>query len=360
MTHALVVGETTKLLDAWLAREDLLDRLCAYNPAIGKFAAVLGLEEVARELSLADLTSMVASPPGALSAIAGGAVLPSQPTTPMAYEMAVRPASPQPPRKASETIRLDTRPIFESGKEPLPEILRLAVEVRGDIVLVIDAPFHPSPLRRLLGYRGFQSDAEQLASDHWRCTFWRAVSDTTGAEPTLDKAASVFPIGVVLSGGATPTGSIMTEVAERLTERGYRLAGVVQSGPYLPGDPVCAMSLTVLPDRVQIGITQDLGAHATSCRLDHFALEDAVGLVDRSLNEATQLLIVNKFGKREAEGAGFRQTIARALENDIPVLVGVGTSAREALEHFAGGPCDMLPEDVDEIVAWCESVLRRT
>ena len=34
-------------------------------------------------------------------------------------------------------------------------------------------------------------------------------------------------------------------------------------------------------------------------------------------------MIVNKFGKHEASGRGFRMVIAEAIERNIPVIVGV-------------------------------------
>lgn len=178
------------------------------------------------------------------------------------------------------------------------------------------------------------------------------------AEIPLNGSASQFPVGVVLSGGTTPTGSILTAVAEHLARRGHHLAGVVRSDPSVSDDEPCGMTLTVLGNGNRVDIAQDLGRQSDSCRLDHVALEDAVGLVDRWLGPATELLIVNKFGKREGEGAGFRQTIARALENGIPVLLGAGEGVRPALEAFLGGTFDTLPEDVDAILAWCEGVMR--
>jgi hypothetical protein len=66
------------------------------------------------------------------------------------------------------------------------------------------------------------------------------------------------------------------------------------------------MELTVLPRGPALCISQDLGAGARGCQLDPGALERAVARVDMSLAEdAPELLIVNKFGKREAEGHGF-------------------------------------------------------
>ena len=67
------------------------------------------------------------------------------------------------------------------------------------------------------------------------------------------------------------------------------------------------------------------------------ALEQAVALTEQALDEGADLLIVNKFGKHEADGRGFRDTIGRALELGIPVLVGANKLNVEALVSFCGG-----------------------
>ena len=93
----------------------------------------------------------------------------------------------------------------------------------------------------------------------------------------------------------------------------------------------------------------------SSCRLDHQALEDVVALVDQRLDTSTDLLILNKFGKREAEGTGFRQTIAHAIEMGIPVLVAVNPAQRHTLSEFTGGDLEYLPGNQNTIMDWCRS-----
>ena len=55
-------------------------------------------------------------------------------------------------------------------------------------VLVIEAPFHPLPLRRLLRRRGFRSSAECLGAEHWRVRFERSAGGPRAA--ANDGAAS--------------------------------------------------------------------------------------------------------------------------------------------------------------------------
>merc|ERR1711969_292785 len=116
------------------------------------------------------------------------------------------------------------------------------------------------------------------------------------------------------------------------------------------------MAVRVLPDGPVLRISQDLGPQARGCRLDPAALETAVGLVSASLSSGADLLIVNKFGKHEAEGRGFRDVIAEAVAMDIPVLVGLNALNRPAFEDFAEGLATRLPPEPAALMAWVDDV----
>lgn len=77
-----------------------------------------------------------------------------------------------------------------------------------------------------------------------------------------------------------------------------------------------------------------------------------MGIVLTRLAAGADVLIVNKFGKHEAEGRGFREAIAEALARDIPVLVGVNRLNLAAFEEFSGGlAVPLLPQE-DALCAW--------
>lgn len=70
-----------------------------------------------------------------------------------------------------EAVPLDVRASLAAGEDPLCSILEAADSVEFGGVLVIDAPFNPSPLRRILAARGFSSYGRNLAPGHWRVFF---------------------------------------------------------------------------------------------------------------------------------------------------------------------------------------------
>ena len=161
-------------------------------------------------------------------------------------------------------------------------------------------------------------------------------------------------IGAVVypEGAGEGADDILRLVAERLSKDGLRLAGAIQRNTENPQYCRCDMTLEDLASGRLVEISEDLGPGSTGCRLDARALEEIVGLVCGSLDVGADLLIVNKFGKREAQGAGFRAAIEAALSRNVPILVAVNSGNLEAWNEFAGELDARLPLDAEAIVRW--------
>ena len=145
----------------------------------------------------------------------------------------------------------------------------------------------------------------------------------------------------------------MAALARALAAQGLRLAGAVQTNLNRGEDCACDMELTVLgTDAEPIRISQSLGAGSQGCRLDADALERAAALAASRL-EGADLALVNKFGKQEAAGRGFRDFIATALAEEIPVLIAVAPELVTAFTEFAGDYA--TPLTWLEAEAWCRA-----
>jgi len=163
-------------------------------------------------------------------------------------------------------------------------------------------------------------------------------------------------LGYVLSEGRGKADALLAEVADRLMSAGWQIAGAVQINVDRDDGRPCEMDLHVLAGDRVIRISQNLGALAKGCRLDPAALEDAVGLVERALGGGARLLIVNKFGKQELDGRGFRPLIGRAMAEGTPVLTAVSADGAERFAEFAGGLGHALPLDAEAVLNWCRAV----
>ncbi len=165
-------------------------------------------------------------------------------------------------------------------------------------------------------------------------------------------------IAVISSRTTGLTDQVISETAARLAEEGARLAGVVKVlGNETAGDHHCDMDLRVLPDGPEVRITQSLGEGAKGCRLDPAGIAAAVAATENKGTAGADLFILNKFGPQESEGRGFCDAIAAALENDTPVLVGVGGGCRAAFDAFVDGMAEEIPADRDAIYAWCKEAM---
>lgn len=150
---------------------------------------------------------------------------------------------------------------------------------------------------------------------------------------------------------------LLSDVAARLQNEDIVLAGAVQTNIEFDPDRPCHMDLRILNRPEIIRISQDLGRQSSGCRLDPNGLERAAGLVSADLDASPQLLIVNKFGKQEAEGRGFRPVIGKALTTGIPVLTTVGPSTLDAFERFAEGFGDRIGANFADVLKWCRTAI---
>jgi len=161
-------------------------------------------------------------------------------------------------------------------------------------------------------------------------------------------------IACVMAEGRGDTDLLLHGFARRAMARGVRLCGTVQVNTECGPDRPCDMDVQVLPDGPVIRISQGLGAGARGCRLDPEALEQAVAAAEARLASGVDLVIVNKFGKHEAEGRGFRTLIAEAVALDVPVLVGVNRLNAARLEEFVGLEVPRLAPEAAALDRWLE------
>ncbi len=140
---------------------------------------------------------------------------------------------------------------------------------------------------------------------------------------------------VVYTEGVTAERLLQT-VAKRLEDQGHALAGFLQRDEWTPGRARCDMVLAELHSDTAICVSQDLGPGSRGCRLDLAAMMAAMAKAIAALDRSPDLLIINKFGKTESEGGGFRPLISAAVERGVPVLIAVPHVNVEAWRLFAG------------------------
>jgi len=166
---------------------------------------------------------------------------------------------------------------------------------------------------------------------------------------------AVMKIAAILYDGTQSqrVDELIGELASKLRAKGFMLAGAIQSNPAAANRNRCDIVLEDLATRRVINASEDRGALASGCRLDQSALEQAVGLATSSVGPTTDFVIVNRFGKQEAEGNGFRSLIEQAVTLDVPVIVGLNRAHVDSWSEFVGGEPQLLPMQIDTVVHWC-------
>ncbi len=159
----------------------------------------------------------------------------------------------------------------------------------------------------------------------------------------MSRLSPLAPITVLTYASGSRVDGVLLDICGHLVSQGFALAGMVQIGKTRAGRSRCDMILEDLGSGEQVEISEDRGPLARGCMLAVAQLVYALELATRSLDENCDLLVVNKFGKTEAEGGGFRPLIVEALTRNIPVLIAVPATNLESWRHFAGGLAAEFP-----------------
>jgi len=167
---------------------------------------------------------------------------------------------------------------------------------------------------------------------------------------------SPLPIAAVVYGDGLYPDRVIARALEPLRERGLTLAGVLQLvAAAFPKRHPCDLLLEDLTSGEVVALAEHRGKEARGCRLDVGLLTELAESVVASLHsEAPCLLVVNKFGKIEADGGGLRGAIADAIDLGIPVLVGVPARNLDRWRAFAGSFALELPAEPAALTRWLE------
>ena len=161
-------------------------------------------------------------------------------------------------------------------------------------------------------------------------------------------------LGYIIAESPGAADRCLADLVDLLGGAGIPVAGVIQTNTERTDGQPADMDLGVIGTSRVIRISQTLGPGSTGCRLDPAALEEVVGLVAADLDAGrARLLLINRFGRQEAEGRGFRPLIGRALAEGVAVLTVAGSEYLEAFRAFAGGMEDSLPADAAALCDWC-------
>jgi hypothetical protein len=169
---------------------------------------------------------------------------------------------------------------------------------------------------------------------------------------TVRLAAVVYESGFKID-------EFLAQLADLLRAGHVKVVGVLQENARDVAGFCSAMTLVDLTSRSRFRISQDLGSQAEGCRLDARGIAEIGPLLERTLDQGVEVIILNRFGKAEAEGDGLRSAFVRAMEAGIPTVTAVREPYIEAWSQFHGRLAVDLAPNFDAVLAWCREAVRQ-
>jgi hypothetical protein len=144
----------------------------------------------------------------------------------------------------------------------------------------------------------------------------------------------------------------LADLGYSLRAAGFAVAGLVQLNSFERDPRKCDMAVEELFSSTVLQLSEDRGRDSSGCRLDRSKLSEAAGLLVGALKLKPDLLVLNKFGKIEAEGDGLRDVIALAVDVNVPVVVGVPFRNLDQWRVFAGDLAAECPVGSPDLQIW--------
>lgn len=138
---------------------------------------------------------------------------------------------------------------------------------------------------------------------------------------------------------------VLIAFARELEACGVRVRGLVQRS-----EP--EMHLVDIHGGRAYAITQNLGSGSLSCRIDPTGFAEASAVLRDALAEGADLVVVNRFGKLEADGGGLAAEMLTVMAEGVPLLTCVGAEQMAPWRAFTGGAAQLLPADLAALRRW--------
>jgi hypothetical protein len=146
--------------------------------------------------------------------------------------------------------------------------------------------------------------------------------------------------------------AVLRDLAADLNSQGFRAVGMVQVGQCADS----SLSAVLVHNGEKLLLSLDFEPNASGCRLDLGRLQEAGERIAGALESGADLVIINRFGKRERDGKGLACLIKRALNAGIPVVIAVASHNFEDWLKFAHGKGVTLACDGYAVGEWWRKI----
>lgn len=168
---------------------------------------------------------------------------------------------------------------------------------------------------------------------------------------SLAEVSVSSPAALVYDDGAEAD-AILAEAVAELRQEGVAIAGLLQhlGSPRSGGRPAVWGENLSSGARIRLDCPRDAGPFGSGG--DRTALVRVACMLDHALANPPDLVVVNRFGRAEAEGRGLCREFGRLIEAQLPLLTAVRFSRLPDWEAFLGHPAYLLLPTAAAVTCW--------
>lgn len=152
---------------------------------------------------------------------------------------------------------------------------------------------------------------------------------------------------------------LLHEVVAGLRRRGIGVGGLLQEKVAESEECCEQLNLVDIRSGEAARITQQRGKDSRGCKLDPRGIAEIAPCIQTAIDADVALIVINKFGRAEAEGGGLLSSFGDIVMAGIPLLTTVREPYLDAWRAFHGGLGLELPFARSVVDDWVEGAIRR-
>ena len=169
---------------------------------------------------------------------------------------------------------------------------------------------------------------------------------------TIDQ--SIAPFAAAVYTPDTADRMALYKFVEKQKALNTRIGGVLQEGLFDAQGAMTGLNAVDVSTDRRIPLSRPVHNDG-DCGLDVAALAGTSGIIAKAIDDAVDLVVVEKFGEHEQKGKGLIDEILQTIVAGIPLLISVPEAALPAWQERTGELGDVLPFTEAAFCEWWQS-----
>jgi molybdate transport system ATP-binding protein len=170
----------------------------------------------------------------------------------------------------------------------------------------------------------------------------------------MTSARTISPFAAAVYKPDTADRMALYKFVEKQKTLNTRMGGVLQEGVFDAQGIITGLNAVDVSTDRRIPLSRPV-QNDGDCGLDVAALAGTSGIIAKAIDDAVDLVVVEKFGDHEQKGKGLIDEILQAIVAGIPLLIAVPEAALPAWQERTGDLGDVLPFTEAAFWQWWQS-----